>query len=128
MAKHTKTVRHHSRALVRVPTIKPIVIRSTKIVKAAKRHGRRVGGKLIAGVDVKKIIGGGALGFIKKNFPNIPHLPGIGQNGTVAAIAYVLRGKVPYAEDVMNAAVVIASYQFMATGTVEGGDYVAGQF
>lgn len=128
MARHTKSVRHHSRrALVRVPTVKPIVIRSTKIVKSIKRHAKHRGRQLIAGVDVKKIIGGGALGFIKKNFPNLPHAPYLGQNGTVAAIAYILRGKVPYAEDVMNAAVTIAAYQVMATGSVEGG-YVAGDF
>jgi hypothetical protein len=124
MATKTKH-RSHSRALVRVPTVKPIIIRSTKIVKAKRHHKGHRGSSFLSGVQMKAAIGGAALGFLKKQFPSLPHLPVLGQNGTVALAAYALRGKVPFAEDVMLAALVVAGYQFAETGTVEGG-YVAG--
>jgi hypothetical protein len=125
MAKHTKT-RSHSRALVRVPSVKPIVIRQTKVVKA-KRHHKHHSRGMFSGLDTKKIIGGAALGFLKKTFPTLPHLPMVGQNGTIALAAYVMRGKVPFAEDVLTAALVVAGYQLASTGAIEGaeGEYVA---
>jgi hypothetical protein len=129
MAKtHTRS---HSRAIVRVPHVKPIVIRQTKVVKAKKHHrGRRhhggLGGFLSQG-QIKAAIGGAALGFIHKQFPNLPTVPMLGRNGTIAIISYMMRGKVPFAEDVAVAALAISGYQFVSTGTIEG-DYVAGAF
>lgn len=127
MAKRTKH-RSHSRALVRVPTVKPIVIRSTKIVKAKKHHGKHHHKGLLSGIQTKQVIGGAALGFlksiVKKNFPNFT-VPMVGENGAIALAAYVMRGKVPFADDVMNAALTVVGYQFGAGQTIDG-DYIAG--
>jgi hypothetical protein len=125
MATHTKH-RSHARSIVRVPSIKPIVLKTTKIIKKAAKHSRRRSmGGLMSGLQTRQIVGGAALGFLKKTFPNLPHLPLVGQNGTVALAAMVLKGKVPFAEDVLNAALVVVGYQLGAGQTIDG-EYVAG--
>jgi hypothetical protein len=131
MAAKTKH-RHHSRALVRVPTVKPIVIRTSAAPVHHKKHHRKGGrgafGGMVTSQEVKLAIGGAALGFIKKTFPNIPTIPVLGQNGTIALAAKFLKGKVPFAEEAGLAALVVSAYQFAETGKVEGGDYVVGGF
>jgi len=131
MAKRVKHRRSHSRAIVRVKAVKPIVLRQTKIVHAKRRHhkhGRGMLGGLLGGggPEMKVAMGGAALGFIHKQFgASLPKVPMVGTNGTIALVAYFLRGKVPFASEVASAAIAVSAYQFAATGTVEG-DYIAG--
>jgi hypothetical protein len=130
MAK-TQSRKSGTRAIVRVPTVRPLVIRQTKVVKQKKKHHRRHSsglGGFLSQHQIKAAIGGAALGFIHKQFPTLPTVPMLGRNGTIALIAYMARGKVPFAEDVAIAALAISGYQFVATGSIEGGDYIAGQF
>jgi hypothetical protein len=125
----TKKRRATSRALVRVGA-KPVVIRTTRVVKAKKKGHRRSRSMLGGFLSERQIaagIGGGVLGLIKKNFPNLPHLPYLGQNGTVAIAAHLFRGKLPYAENVAEAALTLALYQLATEGKIEGG-YVAGGY
>jgi hypothetical protein len=73
-------------------------------------------------------IGGAALGFIEKMFPNLPTVPVIGRAGTIALGAYLLskRGGMPIMRDVALAGAVIAGYQIGLTGKVSGDDGVSG--
>jgi hypothetical protein len=137
MAKH-----RHSSAIVRARPImfkapRPIVLRAkTRIVhkKPKKKHHRHHTKSLLGGFLTQKQInaalGGGALGFIKKTFgASLPTVPVIGQNGTVALAAYLLRGKFPLADDICTAALVVSMYQLGSEGKVEGVEgYVAGGF
>jgi hypothetical protein len=134
----------HSRALsVYRPSPKPIVIRTTKIVKAKhRRHPRGGGGGGLAlgNLMSKKRLGivGGALafGFLEKQamFQSLPSLPFIGKAGTIGLGAYLLSngGRNQLADDICTAALVIAAHELGSTGTIVGADgsgeigYVAG--
>jgi len=131
MAKRVKHRRSHSRAIVRVKAVKPIVLRQTKIVHA-KRHHKRGGRGMLGGLlggggpEMKVAMGGAALGFIHKQFgAQLPHMPMVGTNGTIALVAYFLRGKVPFASEVASAAIAVSAYEFASTGAISG-DYVTG--
>lgn len=69
-------------------------------------------------------IGGAALGFIEKTFPNLPTVPILGRAGTIALGAYFLsrRGGMGggIMRDVALAGAVIAGYQIGKTGAVAG--------
>lgn len=69
-------------------------------------------------------IGGAALGFIEKSFPNLPTLPILGRSGTIAVAAYFLskQGRHPILRDVALAAASIAGYQIGTTGKISGED------
>lgn len=71
-------------------------------------------------------IGGFGYGLIKKHFPSLPRIPGIGHSGTVALAVYFLKPSNPLLRDVGIAAAAIAGYSFGETGTVSGAD-VLGQ-
>jgi|SRR5579872_233652 len=138
--------RHHSKhksralALYRPSAPKPIVIRTTKVVKHKKHHRRHHGsGFGLGGLMNKQRIGivAGALafGFLEKQalFQQLPSLPLIGKAGTVGLAAYLLSngGKNALANDIATAAFVIAAHEFGSTGTIVGDEapgigYVAG--
>jgi len=142
MAKRTK---HRSRAmaLYRPSSAKPIVIRTTKVVKAKHRHHRHHGGGGfgLGGLANKQrlgiIAGALAFGFLEKQalFASLPSLPMIGKSGTIGLAAYLLSngGKNKLADDIATAAFVIAAHELGSTGTIVGEEpapdvsgYVAG--
>ena len=133
MAK-TKT-RHHSRALTfsQPRAIKPVIIRTTKVVKPKKKgHHRRGGGGLLGGLGggllsknrTQMVAAGAAVGFIDKSGWNIPKLPYVGEHGTIAVAAYLLsdNGRNTLADNVCTAALVLAGYEFVKTGSIVGGE------
>jgi len=142
---HKKT-HHKSRALAlyRPSAPKPIVIRTTKVVKAKKHHHRRHGGGgglSLGGLFSKQrmgiVAGALAFGFLEKQamFQSLPSLPLIGKSGTIGLGAYLLSngGRNKLADDIATAALVIAAHELGSTGTIVGehGDgtgigYVAG--
>lgn len=65
-------------------------------------------------------VGGFAVGFIEKSFPNLPALPIIGKKGAIALGAYFLRAQSPILMDVAKAAAAISGYQLGSTGSVTG--------
>jgi hypothetical protein len=67
-------------------------------------------------------VGGFAVGFIEKSFPNLPSLPIVGKKGAIAIGAYLLRGQSPILVDVALSAAAISGYQLGSTGTVTGDD------
>lgn len=67
-------------------------------------------------------VGGFAVGFIEKSFPNLPSLPIVGKKGAIAIAAYMLRGHSPILTDVALSAAAISGYQLGSTGTVTGDD------
>jgi len=67
-------------------------------------------------------VGGFAVGFLEKSFPNLPNLPFIGKKGAIAIGAYLLRGQSPILLDVALSAAAISGYQLGSTGTVTGYD------
>jgi hypothetical protein len=144
MAKHHK---HKSRALAlyRPSAPKPIVIRTTKVVKAKKHHRRHHGGGglglSLGGLFSKQrmgiVAGALAFGFLEKQamFQSLPSLPLIGKSGTIGLGAYLLSngGRNKLADDIATAALVIAAHELGNTGHIVGQDdggsgigYVAG--
>lgn len=118
---------HHAR---------PIVIRQTKVVKKGKGKGKRhhgggLGG-LIGGNRGKLMMGSFAVGLIDKTgiAANLPKLPMLGEHGTIALALYLLGGKSGsgLVSDACTAALVLSAYELGHTGSIVGGDYVAGAF
>jgi hypothetical protein len=129
MARHHKS---KSRSLVayRPSMPKPIVIRTTKVVKhKSKRHHRHHGGGLSLGGLFSKqrmgiVAGALAFGFLEKQamFQSLPSLPMIGKSGTIGLGAYLLSngGRNKLADDIATAALVIAAHELGSTGTIVG--------
>jgi hypothetical protein len=67
-------------------------------------------------------VGGFAVGFLEKSFPNLPSLPIVGKKGAIAIGAYLLRNQSPILGDVALAAAAISGYQLGSTGIVTGFD------
>jgi hypothetical protein len=133
--------RRHSAALVpyRVSSPKPIVIRTTKVVKAKhhRKHHRSSGGMggMLGNFASKERIGiaagAFALGYIQKQNWNIPKLPVLGETGTIALGAHLISdgGRNKLAADICTAALAVAAYTLANTGSIvgeEGVGYVAG--
>ena len=132
--------KHKSRALARLRTVKPIVVRTTKIVKAkVKHHTRRGGGLggLFSRQRIETIGAGFAIGALEKMafVQSLPSLPLIGKTGTLGLGAYLIGGgKAGILDDVAMAAFTVAGYMMGSTGSIVGdnGDgvdtsgYVAG--
>ena len=68
-------------------------------------------------------LGGAAVGWIEKTWPNLPAFTMLGKKGTIALGAYFLRGKLPYAREICLAASAIAGYEFGKDGRVSGEDW-----
>jgi hypothetical protein len=114
-------------------TIKPIVIRQTKVVKHKKtKHHRGGAGGLLSGNRVKIMGGAFALGLLQKSgiAANLPKIPLLGETGTLGLAAHFLGGSSPLAQDIAMAAFAIAAFELGSTGAIVGGDvdggYVAG--
>ena len=74
------------------------------------------------------VAAGAAVGFIDKSGWNIPKLPYVGEHGTIAVAAYLLsdNGRNTLADNVCTAALVLAGYEFVKTGSIVGGDEYEG--
>src|SRR5208282_3086503 len=124
--------KHHSVAMSRPKPIflrppAPVVIRKTVHVAKTKKHkghrghGRSKGMLGLTQHQINAGLGGAALGFISKQFPNLPTIPILGRNGSIALGAYLLRGKLPLADDIATAAIVVSMFQLGSEGKI-GGD------
>jgi hypothetical protein len=65
-------------------------------------------------------VGGFAVGFLEKSFPNLPTLPIVGKKGAIAIAAHFLKGKHPIIGDIGRAAAAISGYELGKLGTVSG--------
>ena len=65
-------------------------------------------------------VGGFAVGFIEKSFPNLPTLPLIGRKGAIALGAFFLHGKHPLVADIGLAAAAISGYELGSAGHITG--------
>jgi hypothetical protein len=108
---------------------KPIVIRQS--AAPAKHKKRRSHGRRSAGGDALTptrmfalMLGGAAVGFIQKQFPNLPSVPVVGKKGTIAIAGYLLAkrgGSLAHiARDVARAAAVLAGEELGRTGSISG--------
>jgi hypothetical protein len=130
MARRRTTTR--SRAIVVRAPSKPQIIR-VSAPRAPKHHRRRrhhAGGGGFGGGGLTRLgsiaLGGAAYGFIEKMLPPTLTLPVIGRAGTIAILAHAMRGKLPFAAEVSNAAAVLAGYQLGSTGKISGDDEMHG--
>ena len=120
---------------VRAPT--PVVkVMAPRAVAAPKRRsgGRRrhhsggglnlLGGHGLPATVVGVGIGGAALGFIEKTFPNLPTVPLIGRKGTITIAAYFLAKRGGslggIARDIAIAGAAISGYELGHDGHVTG--------
>ena len=108
------------------PAAAPIARRRTgggrrrRRARANRRGSGQTGSlqKTLTGVA----IGGFGYGLIKKHFPSLPRIPGIGHSGTVALAVYFLKPRNEILRNVGVAAAAIAGFSFGESGTVAGGD------
>jgi hypothetical protein len=137
MAKTRTRSRSHSLARFAPRTSKPIVIRTTKVVKAAKRHASRKGhSQQLLSTDRMEMVGAAfAVGILEKMqfVKDLPSLPLLGKTGTVGVAAYFLSngGRNKMADNIASAALTVAGYMMGATGSIVGdmpevSGYVAG--
>lgn len=108
---------------------KPIVLKQTRIVHTKTKHhrkGRHHGGMrgLVDPARIGIVVGGAAVGFLQKQNLNIPHLPMLGQAGTIGLAAYLLSdgGKNRIADEICTAALTVAAYELGSTGSIVGQD------
>ena len=70
------------------------------------------------------MLGGAAVGFIQKQFPNLPSVPMVGKKGSIAIAGYFLAkrgGSLSHlARDVAVAAAVLAGEELGRSGTISG--------
>lgn len=112
---------------------RPIVVRSTKIVKAKVKHHKKHGGASRGLTDKRRmgiVVGGLAVGFIQKQGIKLPELPLLGQAGTIGLAAYLVSdgGKNKLADEICTAALTIAAYELGSTGSIVGEDEGGGGF
>lgn len=105
----------------------PIIrVSAPRAVAKKKHHRRRSGGgshELSQKTMLGSAIGGAALGFIEKSFPNLPTVPLIGRKGTIAIAAYMLHKRGTgggILRDVAIAAAVLAGYELGKDGKISG--------
>jgi len=130
MAKRARTYSRGGSSVVVVPSPAPVRRRRSSGggVRRRRTSGRRrSGGRSILGgssnVQTRMIghaVGGFAVGFLEKSFPNLPRLPIVGKKGAIAIGAYLLRNQSPILLDVALAAAAISGYQLGSSGTVTG--------
>lgn len=114
--------------LVMVPSSNAPVRRSPR--RRSSGGGRRVvrrrrssgggGGITLRNRMIGHAVGGFAVGFIEKSFPNLPTLPIIGRKGAIAIGAMLLAGKHPIIADIGLAAAAISGYELGSTGAISG--------
>lgn len=115
----------------RTVSVKPVVIRQTKVVKSkGRRHHHRGGGGLIGGFlsseNTSMMAAGAALGFLDKSqfVQNLPKLPFLGEHGTIAVAAYMLggNGRNKLASNICRGALFLSAYELMKQGSISGDD------
>jgi hypothetical protein len=116
--------------IIRAPrAAAPIIKVSAPRAPAKKKHRRRrSGGHSVGSLNMRTMagaaLGGAVLGFIEKQFPNLPTVPLIGRKGTIALVAYFVARKGgrfgSIARDVGLAAAAIAGNELGSTGKVSG--------
>lgn len=132
MAKRRTTTSTTRQGIVVVQPAAPVARRrSSGGIRRRSSGGRRrrrspvgAGGGGIQNRIVKTVMGGATYGLLKKNFPTLPRIPGLGQAGSVAAIIYFMKPSSPLLQDLGIAAAAIAGASFGETGTVSGDDDV----
>jgi len=108
---------------------KPIIIRQS--APRAPKHKRRRshsrssgGGALTVTRIFAFMLGGAAVSFLQKQFPNLPSVPVVGKKGTIAIGSYFLAkrgGSLAHiARDVCVAAAVLAGEELGRTGAISG--------
>lgn len=129
MAKRRKTTtkRRSAAKTITVRQPAPVVVRTTSVARRSggsrrRSSSRRSGG---GGDNLGKTmlacgLGGAAVGFLEKTFPQLPTLTFLGKKGTIAAAAYLLRKQLPYAREIAISAAAIAGYEFGKEGRVSG--------
>ncbi len=130
MAKRRKTTtkRRSAAKTITVRQPAPVVVRTTSVARRAapKRRssgrGRFGGGDNLGRTMLACGLGGAAVGFLEKTFPNLPTLTFLGKKGTIAAAAYLLRRQLPYAREIAISAAAISGYEFGKEGRVSGAD------
>jgi hypothetical protein len=122
--------RSRSRALARRSvSVKPVVIRTTKVVKAKKHHHRRGGlgiGGFLGGGNTEMMMAGAALGFLDKSamVASLPKLPFLGEHGTIAIAAYMFSGggRNKLAANICRGALFLSAYELVKQGSISGDD------
>lgn len=128
--------RGRSRSLARRSvSVKPVVIRTTKVVKAKRRHGGGGGGRgmfggLLGPGSTEMLMAGAALGFLDKSSfaANLPKLPFLGEHGTIAIAAYMFSqgGKNKLASNVSKGAMFLSAYELVKSGSISGDEDAMG--
>jgi hypothetical protein len=107
---------------------KPIVIRAPSAPRAKKHRRRSSRGGGTGALTVSRLgaiaLGGAALGFLEKQFPNLPTIPLIGKKGTIVLAAYYFSKKGGslghLARDVAIAGAALAGNELGSTGKISG--------
>ncbi len=124
----------HALARRPAPIVKPIIVKPAPVkVMKPKRHpkhhgrGRGMLGGFVSQDRIGKVVGALAVGFLEKQglMQQLPALPLIGRKGTIALAAHFFGGGSKLANDICDAALILAAHEFGSTGTVSG-EYVAG--
>jgi hypothetical protein len=137
MARKAKTTRAGGTTIVTMPAPSaPARRRSSSPARRRSGGGgrrRRSSGRSGASGSLRNrmigmAVGGFAVGFLEKTFPNLPAIPLIGKKGAIALGAYLFAGKHPIVADVGLAAASISGYQLGSVGVISGDvDGVAAQ-
>lgn len=130
MAKRAKVSKSGGTTIVTVPAAAPVARRrrSSGIRRSGGGRRRRGGGRRRSSVGggggpnrmIGHAVGGFAVGFIEKTFPNLPTLPIVGKKGAIAIAAYLLRGRHPIVSDIGMAAAAISGYELGKLGNISG--------
>jgi hypothetical protein len=109
-------------------SVKPVVIKQTKVIKQKRKGGRRSGGggSFMSREHTSMMVAGAALGFLDKSafVASLPKLPYLNEHGTIALAAYMLSkqsgtiGQI--AGNVCSGALFLAAYELVKTGKIEG--------
>lgn len=114
------------RGIVPYRAVKPIVIRTTKVVKHKRKHHRSGGGVggLFGGNKGKVMMGAFLLGLIQKQgfASSLPTIPFLGQTGSIGLAAHFLGGRSPLAQDIATAAFAVAAWEMGHDGHIIGED------
>ncbi|HBZ71783.1 MAG TPA: hypothetical protein DEP35_19470 [Deltaproteobacteria bacterium] len=111
----------------RTVSVKPVVIRQTKVVKAKhRRHGRAAFGGFLGAGQTEMLIAGAALGFLDKSsfVASLPKLPFLGEHGTIAVGAYMLSRSMrnPILGNIAKGAMFLSAYEMVKQGSITGDD------
>jgi hypothetical protein len=130
MAKRRKSSTKRRSSSARTITVRqpaPVVVRTSSGVTRRRAPARRRssgrgfgGGDNLGKTMLACGLGGAAVGFIEKQFPNLPTLTFLGKKGTIAAAAYLFRKQLPYAREIAISAAAISGYEFGKEGRISG--------